>query len=86
VEVTFFKKRNVYQLVSQFQSYFFQRIFAYKKYNSIKDGYQVFFKRYYKQDRFRRFLKHMLTSGSFLVPALRRVGGNVTLFSYLPIQ
>lgn len=86
---TFLTKKNnlaMYQTANQVVSYFYKRIFKYKKYKSIKVGYTIVNKKYSQTLRYRRLKKRISTSVLFMCRALQRISGLRFFLSYVPLQ
>jgi hypothetical protein len=82
----FSRKKALYQTIYQSKSYLMRRIFAFKQYSSMKEGFQVFFKRFRLQFALRKTLIMLNTPLIFLAQALKRVTGLRQFFSYLPMK
>jgi len=82
----FSKKTALYQTIYQSKSYLMRRIFAFKWYSSIKEGFHVFFKRFRFQFALKKTLIMLNTPLIFLAQALKRVTGLRQFFSYLPMN
>ena len=86
LKYNFYKRRGLYQTASTVKSYLFKRIFAFKRYKSIKEGFKVFFKRFRDQWKFRKAIRRLNMSVIFLNTAMRRVTRARSFLSYLPIH
>lgn len=86
LKYNFYKRRGLYQTASTVKSYLFKRIFAFKRYKSIKEGFKVFFKRFRDQWKFRKAVRRLNMSVIFLNTAMRRVTRARSFLSYLPIH
>jgi hypothetical protein len=92
-KVNFFQKLKVrflakalLQNVTQTKSYLLLRIFAFKRYVSLKQGFDIFFLRFRNRFNFIRGLKKLQTPLIFVLQAIKRLTGLRTFYAYLPIN
>jgi len=86
LKYNFYKRRGLYQTASTVKSYLFKRIFAFKRFKSIKEGFDIFFKRFRHQSKLRNTVRRLNISAIFLNTAIRRVTRARSFLSYLPIH
>ena len=82
----FNKHLALYQIVSRIPSYYYRRIYLYKKYDTLKIGYQTLLKKYSHQLKVKHMERRFGTSLLFLSKAINRVIHMRFFLSYVPTQ
>ena len=80
------KNLGLYQMVSRIPTYYFQRIYFYKKFPTLRLGFQALLKKYGHQLKFTHMERRLGTSLLFLTTAIQRVVHMRFFFSYVPTQ
>jgi hypothetical protein len=80
------RKLSIYRTLRQFTSYLYQRMFRYKKYPTIKEGYKVLCKKYGHTLRFKTMLRRFSNSFLFIGRGLSRVTAMRINAFYYPMK
>lgn len=80
------KNLGLYQMVARIPIYYFQRIYFYKKFPTLKLGFQALLKKYGHQLKFTHMERRLGSSLLFLTTAIQRVVHMRFFFSYVPTQ
>jgi len=80
------KSLGLYQMVARIPVYYFRRIYVYKKFPTLKLGFQTLLKKYGHQLKFTHMERRLGTSLLFLTTAIQRVVHMRFFFSYVPTQ
>jgi hypothetical protein len=77
---------STYKMLYKMASYFYKRMFRYKKYPTIKKGYKELCKKYGKHLKFTHMYRRLGNSILFIHKALNRVTAMQNYMLYLPLQ
>lgn len=80
------KHVNLYKMIYRVSSYFYKRMFRYKKYPTIKMGLRKLYKKYGYSLKYTHMLRRFSTSMLFICRALNRVTAMQCYVYYLPIE
>ena len=80
------KHLSFYKMIFHVSSYFYKRIFRYKKYPTIRVGYKVLVKKYGQRLKYTHLLRRLGNSMLFICRALTRVTAMQNYIYYLPMN
>jgi len=77
---------NLYKMIYRVSSYFYKRMFRYKKYPTIKMGYRKLYKKYGYSLKYTHMLRRLGNSMLFICKAITRVTAMQCYVYYLPME